>query len=246
MENPKEELREYLKKLIHRLLYLKGLNLQLKTLKEWETPERVIALEIGSYFFRLVQFSFYRTLLIELCLLLDSREQKCIVDWLVKARANAKVLEPSKYNPVTGEREVIKPDAYCEIISEQQNLINGKKEIISNLKGRRDTSLVHSDAKYFNNPKDVYEDFPLPTEDLLSLIEIATEVLRMQHVYLLGSDLDIQIYATSNIDTILLHTRGFRRVWFDKRAESLYPYLYKLDDYEEKLKEHLSKHSKNA
>jgi hypothetical protein len=30
-------------------------------------------------------------------------------------------------------------------------------------------------------------------------------------------------------------------VWEDKRAESLYPYLYKLDDYEEKLKEHLSK-----
>ncbi len=30
---------------------------------------------------------------------------------------------------------------------------------------------------------------------------------------------------------------------FDKRAVSLFPYLYKLDDFEEKLKEHLKNNS---
>jgi hypothetical protein len=50
MVNPKLELRDYLKKLIIRLLYIKGMNKQLKLLKEWETPSRIIALEIGAYF----------------------------------------------------------------------------------------------------------------------------------------------------------------------------------------------------
>ncbi len=241
MTNPKEELREYLKKLIYRLLYVKGLNKQLKLLKEWETPNRIIVLEIGSYFFRLVGFSFNRTLLIELCLLLDSRERKCIVDWLDKAKEYTKVLEPSIYNSDKGQRDILNAESYYKILVEQQKLIESKKEIIANIKGRHDTSLAHSDSKYFTNPDDTYVKFPLSNEDIESLIETASEILRMQHVYLFESDLDIQVHATSNIDTILWHTRAFKRVWHDKRAKSLYPYLYKLDDYEDKLKEHLSK-----
>ena len=104
MQDPKNEIRDYLNKLIHRLLYVKGLNKQLKFLKEWETPNRIIALEIGSYFFRLAGFSFYRTLLIELCLLLDDREEKCIVDFLIKTKEyfnpNGFLLLFSNLNPV--------------------------------------------------------------------------------------------------------------------------------------------------
>lgn len=246
MENPKEELRQYLNKLIHRLLYVKGLDNQLKLLKEWETPRRIEAIEIGSYFFRLVGFSFYRTILIELCLLLDSREDKSIIDWLEKAKEHAKAIEPTIYNTDNERREIIDPEAYQKIITEHQNLIEEKKDIIKNIKSRRDTSLVHSDARYFNNPDDIYVNFPLSTDELQSVIETARHILRMQHVYLFESDLDIQVLATSNIDTILWHSRAFKRVWFDKRATSLYPYLYKLDDYEEKLKEHLTNKNANA
>jgi hypothetical protein len=56
---------------------------------------------------------------------------------------------------------------------------------------------------------------------------------------LFESDLEIQVHAISNIDKILLHTCTFDRVWHDKRAKSLYSYLCMLDNYEEKLKEHL-------
>jgi len=98
MTNPKKELRDYLKILIHRLLYIKGINKQLKLIKEWEIPERVAALEIGSYFYKLVAFSFNRTLLIELCLLLDGREEKSIVDWLTKALEHSKAIEPTIFN----------------------------------------------------------------------------------------------------------------------------------------------------
>jgi len=241
MKDPKNEIRDYLKKLIHRLLYVKGLNKQLKLLREWETPNRIIALEIGSYFFRLVGFSFYRTLLIELCMLLDDREEKCINDFLIKANENAKAIEPKRLNPESGKRELTNFTEYQNVITEQQKLINSKKNIIDNIKGRRDSSLAHSDAKYFNNPDDIYVKYPLSNENIEEIIELTTEILRMQHVYLLDSDLDIQVHATSNIDTILWHTRGFNRVWFDKRASDLHPMLYKLDDFEERLQEFLNK-----
>jgi hypothetical protein len=211
----------------------------LRLLKEWENPNRIKALEIGSYFFRLVGFSFYRTLLIELCLLLDDREEKCIVDFLTKAMEHAKAIEPKRHNPKTGKREIVGFEAYQKIIEEQQELINSKNDLINNVKGRRDTYLTHSDAKFFNNPDDTYVKYPLSDENINEMIALATDILRTQHLYLMDSDIDIQVHATSNIDTVLLHTRAFNRVWFDKRAAELQPRLYKLDDYEEKLKEHL-------
>jgi len=244
MQDPKNEIRDYLNKLIHRLLYVKGLNEQLKLLREWETPNRIIALEIGSYFFRLVGFSFHRTLLIELCMLLADREEKCIVDFLSKAKEHAKAIEPKRFNIKKGKRDFINPKEYQDIISTQQGLITSKKEIIENIKGRRDTSLAHSDANFFNNPDDTYIKYPLSDENINELIDLSTEILRTQHLYLMDSDLDIQVYATSNIDTILWHTRGFNRVWFDKRASELHPGLYKLDDYEERLKELQNKNNK--
>ena len=244
MQDPKNEIRDYLNKLIHRLLYVKGLNKQLKLLREWETPNRIIALEIGSYFFRLVGFSFYRTLLIELCMLLDDREEKCIVDFLAKAKEHAKAIEPKRFNVTKYKREVVNFQEYQKIIEEHQKLINSKNDIIKNVRGRRDSSLAHSDAKFFNNPDDTYIKYPLSDENIDELIELSTEILRTQHLYLMDSDLDIQVYATSNIDTILWHTRGFNRVWFDKRATELHPGLYKLDDYEERLKELQDKNKK--
>lgn len=237
MQDPKSEIRLYLDKLIHRLLHIKGINKQLKILKDWETPERIIALEIGSYFFKLVGFSFYRTLLIELCLLLDDREEKCIVDFLKKAKVHAKEIDPKKFNITTYKRELVGYQEYQNKVEEHQELLISRNDIIKNIKGRRDTSLAHSDAKFFNNPNDIYIKYPLSDDNIDELIELATEILRTQHLYLMDSDLDIQVHATSNIDTILWHIRAFNRVWHDKRAKDLFPYIYKVDDYEEKLKE---------
>jgi len=245
MQNPKNEIRVYLNKLIQRLLFIKGLNKQLKLLREWETPNRIIALEIGSYFFRLVGFSFYRTLLIELCMLLDDREKKSILDFLVKAKEHSKAIQPKRFSVTKFKREPVNFQEYQRIIEEHQKLLNSKDDIIKNVIGRRDTSLAHSDAKFFNNPDDTYVKYPLSDENIDELIDLSTEILRTQHLYLMDADLDIQVYATSNIDTILWHTRGFNRVWFDKRATELNPGLYKLDDYEERLKKLQNKNNKD-
>jgi AbiU2 len=177
-------------------------------------------------------------------MLFDDREERCLNDWLIKAKEHSKSIEPKKYNPQSGIREPFKIKTYQKIISEHQELIASKKDIIERVKGHRDKALAHSDASYFNEPDDLYVKYPLNLEEIEDLITTASEILRTQHVYLFESDLDIQVHTTSNIDTILWHIRGFKRVWQDKRAESLHPNLYKLDDYEEKLKEHLGNKNK--
>jgi hypothetical protein len=241
LKNPKTEIRKYLNKLIHRLLYIKGLNYQLKLLKEWETSERVVALETGAYFFKLVVFSFNRTILIELCMLLDDREKRGVVDWLFKIKRFAKSLEPKLYNPDTAKYEIVETSLYRNIISKHQKLLDSKKELINRVKRRRDNALTHSDARYFNKPEDLYAKFPLSIKDINDLIETISNILKEQYLYLIGGDLDINVFATTNVDTILLNTRAFKRVWHDKRAKSLFPYLYKLDNFEEALKRHLQK-----
>jgi hypothetical protein len=243
MQNPKNELRRYLNQLIRRLLYIKGLSYQLKLLKEWETPKREIALEKGAYFFKLVSYSFNRTMLIELCMLLDDRERKDVVDWLSKARRFAKSLEPKLYNIDTGKYEIVKTTLYQNSLSKHQKLLDSKKRLINRVKARRDKALAHTDAKYFNKPEDLYVRFPLSIKDIDDLIETLTKILKAHYNYLIGGDLDIKVYATTNVDTILVNTRAFNRVWFDNRAVTLFPYLYKLDDFEEKLKEHLANKS---
>ena len=243
MQNPKSELRKYLNTLIYRLLYIKGLNYQLKLLKEWETPKRLIALEMGAYFFRLVLFSFNRTLLIELCMLLDDREKRGVIDWLGKAYRFAKSLEIKSHNSYTSKHEIVEISVYRDFISKHQKLLASKKDLIKRIKSRRDKVLVHSDARFFNKPSDIYVKFPLSTKDIDDLIGILTDILKEHYNYLIGGDLDINVHATSNVDTILLYTRAFNRVWFDKRATFLFPNFYKLDNFEDKLKEHLERQS---
>ena len=176
-------------------------------------------------------------------MLLADRESKGVVDWLSKAKRFAKSLEPKLYNPDTDKYEIVDNSLYQNIISKHQKLLDSKKGLIDRVKGRRDKALAHTDARYFNKPEDLYIKFPLSIKDIDDLIETLTKILKVHYNYLIDGDLDINVYATTNVDTILLNTRAFKRVWFDKRAVSLFPYLYKLDDFEEKLKEHLKNNS---
>lgn len=241
MGEPKEDIRDYLKKLIRQFLFIKSLDKQLKLISEWESPQRIVALNIGSHFFRLVTYSFNRTIMIELCKLFSDKEQKSLVDFLVYAQKHSAVIEPSRFNPESETREPKSQEKYLKVIDGHIKLIESKQEIITNLKGHRDKLLAHSDANYFDDLEKLYEKYPLESNEVDDLISTAKDILESHHVYLLESHLEIEVHSTSDVDTILWHTRGFKRVWEDKRATSLYPNLYKLDDYEEKLKEHLSK-----
>jgi hypothetical protein len=241
MDYPKEEIRDYLNKLIRQLLFIKSLDKQLKLISEWESPQRIVALNIGSHFYRLVTYSFNRTIMIELCKLFSDKEQKSIVDFLNCAKKYFEVIEPTRFNPEKQTRDKTDVNEYLKVIDGNIKLVESKHDIITNLKGHRDKILAHSDAKYFNDLKKLYEKYPLESKEIDDLISIAKEILECHHVYLLDSHLEIEVHSTSDVDTILWHTRGFDRVWHDKRVVPLNPGLYKVDDFEERLNDLINK-----
>lgn len=233
MKNPKKEIREYLTNLIKQLLYVNGLDEQLKIIKSWESVDKYEALNHGGYFFRLVAYSFNRTILVELCKLFSDKEQKSIIDFLKKAKENSVAIEPSKFNPELQNREVLKPEIYCGYIEEQEKMISSKAEIITNLKTHRDKALAHSDSEYFSDPEKLYANFPLEGKEIDDLISTAKEILRYQHVYLFESDLEIKVYSIHSLNEVLQYTRAYKRILDDKVKGGAEYLRYKWDDYKE-------------
>ncbi|MFB0515650.1 MAG: hypothetical protein ACETWG_03490, partial [Candidatus Neomarinimicrobiota bacterium] len=206
MKDPGNQLRDYLDKLIRRFLYIKSLDRQLKIINEWETPNRVEALNIGSYFFRLVVYSFNRTILIELCKLVSDKEKKSMVDWLKKAKEHAASIRPTRHNPdySEAEREPIKPEEYRTIIDNQEAQLDAQKIVIDRVKAQRDRALAHSDAAYFNNPQALYKRYPLSTKDIDGLMDTVSEILRQQDFFLRrGYFLEMEVKSAHNVDLIL-------------------------------------------
>ena len=221
MENPNKQLKEYLEKLIFKVLHISSLYKQIVIISQWETPDRTIALKIGSNFFELTLFSFRRTIIIELCKLLAKREDKSLIDWLLKVKENVKSLEPSIYAPridnTTSTRKRLKPKKYIEIIDEHLNEINKHDKLIQTLISRRDKDIAHSDSTFFNNPQKLHLLFPLNDLDIGPLLDTISEILRKHHSLLLHADITMEINSVHDVDTVLKNIRAFDRVWHDKR-----------------------------
>lgn len=234
MTNPRNQLRDYLSRLINRYLYIKSIDRQLKLIAKWKTPSRVEALNIGAYFFKLVTYSFSRTILIELCKLVSDKEEKSLVDWLEKAAEHAASIEPTRYNPSysEGEREPIEPKEYRAIIDSQKAQLDGQKEIIDRIKNHRDKALAHSDTAYFNNPNALYEHYPLSTNDIDSLMDTVSEILREHHSCLFEADVHLEVVSGHNVDTVLRYTRAWHRARRDRDLINLgfTPRIYTQDD----------------
>ena len=233
MINPIKEIPEYLEKLVRQYLFITGMNRQLEIMREWEAPNRIEALNEGSYFFRLVSYSFTRTIFIELAKFISKNEERSLIDFLEKAKMFSKSIFPAKYNQEIENRESISTEEYTKIIDSQLQKIQEQEKIITSIKKRRDTVFAHTDSKYFNNPNIVYEHFPISLSDVDNLMLLITDILRTHHSFLLNSDIDLEIKSLGNVDNILINNRAFRRVWKDKRIIEcgIKPFQYKLDDY---------------
>jgi len=241
MENPDKQFKEYLERLIFKVLHIHSLHKQILLISQWDTPERIIALQIGLYFFELTLFSFRRTVIIELCKLLAKREEKSLFDFLIKLKENVKSLEPSIYAPstfdsTTRERQILKPEVYIEIINKHIEGINAHDKLIKTLISRRDKDIAHSDSTYFNNPHKLHLLFPLNDLEISPLLDTISEILRKHHSLLLHSDMTIEVHSVHNVDTVLKNIRAFDRVWHDKRLTrdcGIRVCEYLQDNYEE-------------
>ena len=237
MRDPKNQMKEYLKKIIFRFLHIRSLYNQIKIIYSWNTPNRICALQTGSYFYNLALYSFNRTIVLELYKLTSKSEDKSLFDWLDKAKTHVKSLEPSNYSPKKGTREILDSNKYKSLIDDQIEEINNHRSTIDTLKIRRDKDIAHSDSTYFNNPEKLSAMFPLNNIDIEKLMETISSILQKQHTLIFHSDLTMNISSSHNVDTILISTRAFNRVWKDKhltRDLGVQVHKYRKDDYDER------------
>ena len=233
MTNPRENIRVYLKRLLDRFFYIKSLHNQLILLKEWESPERSKAIDVGYYFFGLVSYSFQRTILIELCMLLSDREDKSLVDFLTFAEQHADSIEPKQYDMRSNQDCPVNPTDFTRIVLTHKTLLAGKQDLIRRIKAQRDKFLVHADEAFFDDPTHIYSQYPIDESEIGEVVAIVSEILKSFYLYLFSTDRDMEIYSGSGIDAVLSNVRAFDRIWMDKRLSNLKRYLYREDDYDE-------------
>ncbi len=221
MQKPEKQLKEYLKKIIFRFLYIHSLHKQVLLISDWQKPGRIEAIQIGSYFFELTLYSFRRTIILELCKLLSEKEDKSLLDWLKKAKQNVKALSPSVYTSGVksdGSRKVLEPDEYIRLIEEQICVIRRYDCLLNTMKTWRDKDIAHSDRAYFNDPSKLNDLFTVSDLDIRCLLGDVGEILRKHYSLLFHGDINLDVSSSSNVDTVLKYVRAFDRVWHDKRV----------------------------
>ncbi|MCK4358121.1 MAG: hypothetical protein KAW92_05155 [Candidatus Cloacimonetes bacterium] len=214
MTNPQKELEGYLKILTRKLSFIKAYQNQLSIIIKWKNSKGYPAIKKGAFFFLLVVNSFNNTILLELYKLTSPKESTSIFDWLNKAKENRKALIFNKCN-------VIKTSEYEKLVSEHLSKLKEIEDTIIKLQARRDKFLAHSDKKYFTNPEKLIEDFPISTEDILSLIDTIHKILHRHYSLFFQTDIDTNVYSSSNVDSILRNVLSFSKVWRDQKLIEL-------------------------
>lgn len=224
-------------------MHIHSLSHQIRLIQDWESPSKRQTLDIGSHFFGLAIFSFTRTVLLELCKLVSNREEISLIDWLNKAKENARALEPSRHNSRSGDHQSRIPltlNEYTEIIDEHLDQLLQHDDTIQKLKGRRDKVIAHTDKSFFNDPQKVIDEFPLNDGDISALMDTIGGILREHHVLLLHADATLEVTSVRDVDIILKYVRAFSRVRIDERITregGILVYKYLEDNYQENKQE---------
>lgn len=218
MQNPKHELRKYLKTLIHRFLNTKSLYQELKRIEGWEAPGKFEAFKLGAGFLELSRYTLWRIFLTEIAATLSSTEEKSLIDWLKKARQHAPSLEPTRYNPnhPYPNRQAIQPQEYRTLIDAHISCLNTHQDLITRIKTHRDKVITHFDKAYFENPKKLDQDYPLSDNDITPLLTLVSEIFRKHHGCLFKQDPRMDLLILTNVDNLLRYARAFLRVRSDR------------------------------
>lgn len=218
MRDPKEELRDYLGKLVYRYLNIKSIYRELQIIDRWMEMPNVQVVTTANYFLNLVIYSFWRIILVELAMLLSGREEKSLLDWLMKAKEHASKLQPMRYNPraAGGEYKPIPPRQYLKVIDRQIAQVNRLKPIIERVKAHRDKAIAHLDAKYFNTPEKLSVDFPLGDQDISALLKLVECILETHYLYLFRASVTLEVASASTVESLFRYAEAFLRARTDK------------------------------
>jgi len=217
MNNPKEELREYLKQIVYKFLNIKSLFCELKRINAWSTPEREDALNHGAYFFQLTKYSMTRIYLVELAVILSENEDRSLIDWLMKACVHARSICPIRYNPNgKNDRDAINENEYRKIIDQNISDLDSFNDLINRIKSWRDKFIAHFDKSCFDKPLAIYEKYPITNSEIEELIECVARILHDHYLYLFYADSRMEILSETNVDSILRYVQAFQKIRKDK------------------------------
>ncbi|MEO8398489.1 MAG: hypothetical protein ABI550_01610, partial [Ignavibacteriaceae bacterium] len=212
MVNLKEVLREYLDKLVHRFLFIRRLDDELKIINKWlyQKPDGMETLNLSASFFTAAQRGLDQTLLIELCKFIDQDEKKSLNNWMIKAKEHVIPLEPTYYDRNSGKRLKMKKKDFVSLVDSQMTELRKQSKTIRNLKARRNKVLAYTDAAFFNDPRNLRIKYPLFTSDIDELLETVRGILRKFCVPMFEADYDLStVHTIYSLDTILTYARAF-------------------------------------
>lgn len=238
MTNPEEELKDYLKRLVHNFIYLKSLLHQINLFIDWRKNNEEEEVKAGAHFYSLVLYSFKRVIVLESYKILSKREERTLIDWLEKAKVYFSSLKPSRYGRPS-QREPLQDiylskDEYHDLVDTHLSYINAFEELIENLHSLRDKNFAHSDKQYFDDPDKINLDFPVSWNELTELFDCVANILREHHSLIFDSDMDMHLHSAYDINSVLKSSRAFKRVWNNKKLSEigLNKKVFNKDDYD--------------
>jgi hypothetical protein len=237
MKNPEENLKVYLKTLVHNLIYLNSILDQVNEFYSWLSDNGEKAIHEGGWFYKVSLYSFKRILTIEACKLLLDREERSLIDWLNKAHEHAGSLNPTEYKPRQGYKNDLRRlsvEEFRSIIDEQRERLDINNELILNMKNLRDKGFAHGDKEYFENPEKLETDFLITWDEFNEIYSLMSSIVKKHYSLLFNSDMDMHLTAYGSIKNVLMHTRAFQRIWNNRTLidMDLKLYAFKSDDYD--------------
>jgi hypothetical protein len=233
MQNPHDELREYLDRLIHRYLYISDSYKHLKDIRDWQTPDRIEVFKLGFAFFELVSYSLSGIVEIELFKFLSERQndERTLPDWLEKAGECAESVKPTRY--VKGKREPIKAQEYRATIDMQHAELDALESVMEKIETHRDKAIAHLDKKYFNNAESFNKKYPICYFEIDSVLGVVAEILQTHASCLFGKSISMEVESVQNVDTVLKFARAWMRARKDRTLieKGFRPVEYERDEY---------------
>lgn len=213
-------LEKYLKTLAMNLHFMKGVLKQAVKFDSWVKLNGSEDIKIGRFYFDITIHSFMRLLIFETCKILSESEKRSLHHWLLCAKDNVESLNPTIYETESGEIEVP--------IEKYKSLIDGHLAIIEDLKPQlkvfkryRDKVFGHADEEYFLNNEKLFSEYPITWQDFEKILNLLNEIITKHYSLLLNSSIDLELHSATDIEPVLNHLRGFKRVWHNKKIVEL-------------------------
>lgn len=221
MIDPHNTMRDYFDNLVHRYQWMESLLKQNRILRQWQVSPYTEALHLGWHFYTLVSFSFSRTVLVEICNFVSKKEDRSLVDWLVKASEHARAINPTRHNPNnrTGERETVPVAEYRSIVSGQLAQIEALSATTDRLKVERDKAIAHADSSVFDDLEKHYKEYPLNEEDLSEVLSTFKTILISQYSLIHGISSSLDVMSLNDVNSVLSKSYAY---WLARRDSGLH------------------------